>query len=232
MLASNSSASTRRRCPDDPLVWRVQRNGASLSLLEEYRDIAATHDRLRDLQVRLVNFAFIVAAFPFTVAGLILDRTQPLDLLTPPASIYGLALLAAVAEFSFAYSIIDARRSQYRYARTVNGIRKYFADRDSELSKYLYLPTDPAVPAMSQLGYMGGQVRLVVVIGGAFAAYTVQGVYAHFQSLFVMPPEFTRVVLAALVFAVYYALFAAVNRKHSAGFDQHLFPKLAAPTQA
>lgn len=192
-------------------------------LLEEYRNIAATHDRLRDVGLRLLNFAFIVAAFPFTIAGLLFGK-ETFNLFAAPASFYVLAIIVSLAEFSFGYGILDARLSQYRYARTVNLVRKYFSDLDPGLSSYLYLPQSAAVPKMDNLGYVRTQLRLIILLGALFFGYGLSGLYASVEELFIFPPTLARVAITLASGVAYYVSFHVLRDLHVKRFDSELLP--------
>src|SRR5437773_1346592 len=110
-------------------------------LLEEYKHIAMTHDHMRDVLVKLFNYFLLLSAFPFTVAGLMSRRDSALDIFSLPRETYYLFVLIGVADLFLALSMVDARFAQYRYARTVNLIRRYYVDVAPGLSKYLFLPT-------------------------------------------------------------------------------------------
>ncbi len=144
-------------------------------LIEEYKNIAATHDKLRDVQIRLFNYFLLLSAFPFTVAGLVF-RNSNFDLLSSPKWLHVVFVFAGLGNLLLTLALIDARLGQYRYARTVNLIRKYFADKNTELSKYLFLPTSADVPSWTSLGFIGYHVVFMVLVGVLFTGYGVQGI--------------------------------------------------------
>jgi len=79
--------------------------------------------------------------------------------------------------------MLEARLEQYMYAKTVNHLREYFADLDSNLLKYLYLPTSVDVPEFKRLGFVGFQILLVQWIGVFFVAYGVEEIFLPILSL-------------------------------------------------
>ena len=145
-----------------------------LFLIEEYKNIAATHDKVRDLLVRLFNYFLLLSAFPFTVAG-IMFRTGGFDLLSAPPQIHSLFLFAGFGDLFLTLALVDARLGQYRYARTVNLIRKYFQDKVPDLSNYLYLPTRADIPSWTSLGFVGYQVGFMVIVGVLFVGFGARG---------------------------------------------------------
>lgn len=138
-------------------------------LIEEYKNIAATHDRLRDLLVRLFNYFLLLSAFPFTVAGLVF-RNGGFNLFAAPGEIRILFLFVAFGDLCLAVALFDARLSQYRYARTVNSIRRYFRVSVPEIADYLYLPTSSEMPSWSSLGFVWPQLIFMLLTGALFVA--------------------------------------------------------------
>src|SRR2546425_526516 len=103
-----------------------------LFLVEEYKNIAATHDKQRDMLSRLFNYFLLLSAFPFTVAG-ITFRAGGFDLMSAPVGLHILFLVVGIGHLFLGLTLVDARLGQYRYARTVNAIRKYFSDKSPAL---------------------------------------------------------------------------------------------------
>jgi hypothetical protein len=172
-------------------------------LFEEYKNVAATHDKLRDVIVRIFNYFLLLSAAPFTVAG-IMYQAGGFNLLQAPPSVHILFIVVGVAHLFLALTILDARLSQYRYARTVNAIRQYFAETHREIAPYLYLPTDRTNPPFTRLGYVGIQLRLVWVVGALFAGYGVWGL-RH-----ILPRG--AGIVAALAFVLYIAIYFLILR--------------------
>src|SRR5712664_2842789 len=146
----------------------------SAFLIEEYKNIAATHDKLRDLLVRLFNYFLLLSAFPFTVAGIVF-RNGGFNLFAAPEEIRILFLFVALGDLCLAVALFDARLSQYRYARTVNLIRKYFKDSVPQISDYLYLPTSTEIPSWTSLGFVWPQLYFMLLTGCLFVGCGVYG---------------------------------------------------------
>ncbi len=139
-------------------------------LLEEYRNIASTHDKLRDQLARVFNYFLLLTAFPFTVAG-IMFRQGGFDLSAASSGLHVLFFFVGLGHLVLAMTLVDARLAQYRYARTVNAVRRYFADHDPDVVPYLCLPTSSSVPSWRELGYIQYQVILMAATGAASCAY-------------------------------------------------------------
>jgi hypothetical protein len=152
----------------------------TIFLIEEYKNIATTHDKLRDLLVRLFNYFLLLSAFPFTVAGIVF-RNGGFDVFAAPGEIRLLFGFVAFGDLCLAIALFDARLSQYRYARTVNLIRKYFKDAAPEISDYLYLPTSSDKPGWGwrSLGFVGPQLFFMVFVGGLLLACGTYGYHCY-----------------------------------------------------
>lgn len=148
---------------------------SSRFMLEEYRNIAATHDKLRDHISHLFNYFLIIAAVPFTVAGLLFRETD-FNFFSAPVSLHVLYLVIGLVGLFMGMSMVDARFDQYRYAHTVNLIRKYFLDKAPALLPYLLLPTRGDIPPLRNLGFVGFQVSVIAVVGALYAGYGAYGI--------------------------------------------------------
>jgi hypothetical protein len=146
----------------------------ALFLIEEYKNIAATHDNLRDLLGKIFTNFLLLSAFPFTVAGIVF-RNGGFDLFSAPSGIHAVFIFAGCGNMLFALALLEARLGQYRYAHTVNLIRKYFTDNSPGLSDYLVLPTSASIPAWSSLGFVGYQLFFMILVAAAFFGYGIQG---------------------------------------------------------
>jgi len=143
-------------------------------LIEEYKNIATTHDKLREEIGRLFNYFLLLSAFPFTVAG-IMFRQGEFKLLSAPQELHYLFLVVGVGHLFLTLTMVDARHGQNRYAWTVNLIRKYFVDKAPNLNSYLYLPKTADVPTLGNLGHVTYQVYFMNLVGAAFVAFGVLG---------------------------------------------------------
>jgi hypothetical protein len=179
-------------------------------LLEEYRNIAQTHDRLRDVGMRLMYFILILSAFPFTLAGFVFRDTE-FDFFVAPLSLHLLFLIVGLSVFVLAFALLDARLGQYRYARTVNEIRKYFAKKDPGLEDFLYLPVSRKIPDMNNLGFVGIQLLFIVPMGALFTAYGVVGFTDN---------SIWRWVAGILVTSAYLLLFYLLRKWHARNYEK------------
>jgi len=137
---------------------------ASEFMLEEYDRISTAYFGLSDQVNEWFKAYVALIALPVTVltAVLKLDKEGPLVSVSAlPDLVSGLLVLVAVLGFFVVLSIVAMRMEMILYARTINGVRRYFGALDQaqhsarggeahpqtpELAAYLILPTSDALP--------------------------------------------------------------------------------------
>jgi hypothetical protein len=128
-------------------------------LIEELKILASSHDKLRELMARLFNYFLLISVAPITILSYAMrDRaslSNPMVGATCIAVGFGNILLAL--------ALVEARFEQYRYARAVNLIRKYYSDQNPKIKSYLYLPTDAKSPRYENLGFVQYQTVIMVI---------------------------------------------------------------------
>lgn len=154
--------------PKLKLIETEQENPSIKFLLEEYRNIAATHDRLRDIINHTLYYFLLLVAVPFTVSAIVFQDNE-FDILKLPNT---LALLVLTIDFGIlclSLALISARYRQNQYAKTVNRIRAFFANRDDSIKPYLFLPTSESLPKTTDLGHSFWYLLLMTAIGVSYA---------------------------------------------------------------
>jgi hypothetical protein len=138
-------------------------------LLEEYRNIAATHDRMRDVINHMFYYFLLLTAVPFTVATIVFRDTE-FDIQALPLSIGWLFTIISASILFLSLACASARFRQNQYAKTVNRIRAYFADHNTQILPYLLLPTSDELPHTNYLGHVFWYLLSMALIGGIYAA--------------------------------------------------------------
>jgi len=170
----------------------MRNSNSELFMVEEYKNIANTHDKLRDSLSLIFNYFLIISAIPFTLLGF--NASSP-NYFFESFMIPLFFVLVSTGNMFLALSMYSARLSQYRYARVVNLIRKYFCDQDNNLEEYLYLPTTDQKPRLENPGYIKYQIIYMIVVS---AIYMIVGLVG-FRFLFVYC--FLVIVVYILIFA-------------------------------
>jgi len=127
-------------------------------------------------------------------------RQGNFDLLDAPQGLHFLFLFVGVGDLFLTLTVVDARHGQYRYARTVNLIRKYFVDKAPGLDAYLYLPKSADVPGMKHLGHITYQIWFMNFVGSVFVAYGVFGLVPQPAGLFVAALAWASYILTYKIF--------------------------------
>lgn len=120
-------------------------------LLAEYENIAKAYFSAHDITAKWFKYYLLMLASPFSIIVFIYhNNPNSFDLFNLSYTISILIFLIGILSILVSFIIINSRLDATLYARTVNGIRKYFVDLDNlktsknkihDLNKYLVLPT-------------------------------------------------------------------------------------------
>lgn len=152
-------------------------------MCEEYKSVATSHDNMREMVGRTFNYFLLISAFPFTAYTFSkIESNSTLTWLLPV-----LFIVVALGDVCMALAMLEARLSQYRYARAVNLIRKYYVDTSPELDQYMYLPTSPDFPEydFSALGFVKYEVGFVMVIALSYFSIALWQIGASIYLIFI-----------------------------------------------
>ena len=154
-----------------------EKNTTDEFMLKEYESIASAHFDSQDGLRQQFRFYLLISAVPLTVLGLAFkDRTvadiQHLGIFDLPkllgAVFLGIGFLGLLMLLSMIHTALDATL----YARTVNGIRRYFFDRaagmGSDLKPYLKMPVESNRPKYFHIRAFFWQVVLVSVLNASY----------------------------------------------------------------
>lgn len=140
-------------------------------LLAEYHHIADAHFKTIDAISTFFKHYLVIVSIPISAMALFLSRQNETDqlseMMTRFRSVLFLLLVAiAVAGVGVLVYIVNLRLDAMLYARTINGIRKYFYDRaridiDSAL-RMRVLPQSPQIPSYFEKPYF---LPVVLVFG-------------------------------------------------------------------
>jgi len=160
---------------------------ASDFMIQEYDQIASAYFGLRDQVNDWFKTYLSLIGLPLTVLVAVLrfaEEQLPISIAQLPDVVAGLLVLVAALGFFVALSIVAMRMEMILYARTINGIRRYFAELDQkakskggerELAAYLVLPTSDSIPPFFESWRaMFWQVIIIGFIDGAILAVAVQ----------------------------------------------------------
>lgn len=132
------------------------RNNASDFMHQEYDRISKAYFGLSNRIVDMLKVYLALLGLPLTALAALGPESggKAVYIDTFPPVVAGLLLVLALLGFLVALTIVSMRLDQIMYARTINSVRRYFADIGSDPScgaspivQYLVLPTSDAKPA-------------------------------------------------------------------------------------
>lgn len=192
-------------------------------LLREYESIANAHFNAHEMLSKWVRFYFLVAAAPVTLAALAVKNGKWIDLNGLPTYSYSLVLLVGGIGFLISLITFDTRLDASLYARSVNGIRKYFVDRELgravgkaqsyafDPSAYIVLPTDISKPSFGCRSLNAAVFVLMFgVINSLYMCFGIYGLLSDWGS----ECRALFVVLVGVVIMAAHALFYALIGRH------------------
>ena len=119
-------------------------------LLTEYENIAAAFFNSREVLAKWVRYYLLVMAAPFSLIAFIYkDVPEKFNIFALPVTLLILIAITGIIGLLLSFVIIQSGIDTVLYARTVNGIRKYFVDDSgiNSIKPYLVLPIDTSKPA-------------------------------------------------------------------------------------
>lgn len=121
-------------------------------MLAEYKNISSAHFDLHQGYRNMFRFYLGIAAIPVTVFAFILkDVDKNISIGSLPTILTYVTFLTAVIGLLMFLALTNISFEMMFYARTVNGTRRYFTDKEKELTgrdlkQYLLLPGDMDFP--------------------------------------------------------------------------------------
>jgi uncharacterized HAD superfamily protein len=197
-------------------------------LLSEYSNIAQAHFKTIETISEFLKHYLTIISAPIAVLGFIVSvgsvRAMDYKVLTGAASIAAILfmIISFVGLMALLY-IINLRMDALLYARTVNGIRKYFYDRESQLgiavkNKLRVLPQSPLTPAYRRFRFFGPVVLIFASLNTAYY-YPGSAVFAFFR-FGVMEPFTHPAILAmsSLFFAAHIGAYLYYAHLHEGAY--------------
>lgn len=121
-------------------------------LIVEYENISKAYFTSQENVSKWVRYYLLVLGIPLTLLSISLKDNGSIEKILEPISIT--IIIAGAIATALSLIIFDHRLDCTLYARTVNGVRKYFVENSGDdlnkdqALKYLILPTDPTKPSM------------------------------------------------------------------------------------
>lgn len=131
-------------------------NDISDFLLKEYECIAQAFFEARETTAKWVKYYLLIMAVPFSfIAFIYKDKPALFDIFSLPDTLSILISLIGIVGLFLAFIIIESITDSILYARSVNGIRRIFLDRENDqfknIRQFVVLPDNIKKP--SYLGF-------------------------------------------------------------------------------
>jgi hypothetical protein len=184
-------------------------------LLKEYEKIVEAFFDAREVTSRWVKYYLLVAAAPFSfIAFIYKEDPSKFNISNLPDTLAYLFLLVGVIGLCLACIIINSGTDSILYARTVNGIRKFYMDqackKNCDLRPYIVLPCDVSVPKYLSLG---GELSLIILISGLINSVYLGIGISQISSM----KSFYLIFLLSIIIHVTYYIISAHNREKKYG---------------
>ena len=153
-------------------------------LLKEYENIAQAYFSAHELTAKWFKFYLLIIASPFSIIVFVYNnKSVEFDLFKLSSTISILMFVIGFLSTLVSFIIINSRLDASLYARTVNGIRKYFLDQEinitvelrhlKKINEYIILPIDTKKPKF--LKYEGDLFILIIIMSLINAFYIAHG---------------------------------------------------------
>lgn len=174
-------------------------------MLEEYKHLAEEFHTMHEVLTKMFNYALLINAAPITSLSFLVKSGEPiLQILREPMFLIVVGFVCA-ANFFVALIIFNGRIQQYVYARAVNMVRRFFAEKDREILKYLYLPTGTVRPKFKSMGFLRWSAWGISILGGLWGAIFMW---------FILPLSLVllhRILISFVFFFVYLAVIWVIK---------------------
>jgi hypothetical protein len=199
-------------------------------LLTEYENIAKAFFNSYDIGARWVKYYLTILAVPFSFIALIYhSKPEQFDLFNLSTSIAILLLVIGAVNIFVSYVVIDLKLDSILYARTVNGIRKYFIEQgikngqfepNKPIRGYIVLPTETDKPPFLKFsGDLFVQAVLMIFINALYVSIgfvqidIVKSIYSAW-----MPPAGMFTIIFVLTMLVQFVFLRHASKKKESDY--------------
>lgn len=194
-------------------------------LLTEYENVAKAFFNSYDIGARWVRYYLIILAVPFSFSAFIYhNKADQFDLFNLPSSIAILISVIGVLNILVSYIVIDLRLDSILYARTVNGIRKYFIEQilktdelkpNTKINEYVLLPTDINKPSFLEFsGDLFFLTTFMVVINSLYISFGITQIKSLKDIYFSYLPQFAMsIIFLILGIIIQFLIFMRASKK-------------------
>ena len=187
--------------------------------LAEYQHIATAHFETSKQIAIFFRYYLLFFSVPLILITLFKEKsaTDLIKILDDNSQAIGIVFgILAIIGLGFSIYVIDLRNDSILYARTVNGIRKYFYDRAGrmKIQEYQVLPTNIKKPKYFKFSPLIGIVFFVNTVYFSFSFYFL---FKDYECLF-----FKSSFISIAFLCLHVLIFYLKCRNHNNGFSNHL----------
>jgi hypothetical protein len=184
-------------------------------LLTEYSNIASAHFETGKQVSTFYKYYLIILAAPVVIVTLNQNKNLG-KIITPSVEdipihwvAFIIMLLISVFGFLISWVVIDLHHDSILYARTVNGIRKYFYSKSElnidEEKQIRVLPTEIGIPDFYSYGHLGIIVASFAIVNSSF----------FIAAMVIVSKNDLPICLLAIMFLAFFLLHFLVHYKLS-----------------
>ncbi len=207
-------------------IYPGEKNQFAEFLRKEYDNIAQAHFKTTEMISEFIKHYLTIITIPFTVLVIVINldafkspsnnkfQFQPLLLLP-----WILCLIIAIVGLMFFWYVLNLRLDALLYARTINGIRKYFYDRNDTLDKpnnyrTRVLPQSIFIPKYNEPSFIAPLLLFFTTINYIYIFISYQGFKYYFGVANLFTTEWSLLELGAifvLTFALHFGLYTLLT---------------------
>jgi len=200
-------------------------NDLSDFLLKEYESIAQAFFEARETTAKWVKYYLLIMAVPFSfIAFIYKDKPGQFDIFCLPDTLSILLSLIGVVGLFLAFIIIESVTDSILYARSVNGIRKIFLDRENDqfrnIRQYVVLPDDIRKP--SYLGFK--ELLWITIITALINSFYISIGFTQVSALkekyiafFALKTMMIWLFLVFVILHIAFYIFSSINKEKKYG---------------
>ena len=147
-------------------------------LLSEYSNIAQAHFKTTETISAFLKHYLTIISAPIAILGIVVSigsarGFDPSALGIVPTGVSVLFIVISFVGVSVLAYVVNLRMDAILYARTINGIRKYFYDQERRLglaakSKVRVLPQSPVLPRYREVSFFGPVVFIFACLNTVY----------------------------------------------------------------
>lgn len=199
-------------------------------LLEEYKNIAQAYFNSHEVTAKWVKFYLIIIASPYSII-LFVYKNNPVgfDYNNLPNIISSSLFLIGFLGTLMSFVILNSRLDSTLYARSVNGIRKFFKENhkklypEANIEQFFVLPDNVNKPKFLKLGDLTILVIFMSVVNSLYISLgfaQIDNIRPYYNKC--MSQKAMSIILFTLVFTTHWLYYYNNGNKKSKTYTKHI----------